>query len=88
MKYPKPLGTHILVRRKKLDQGIIITRETCNEGEIVAVGEGKEKEKMLLSVGQNVMFEAAYGLKQIPIADDKESQYLLMDQDDVLVILD
>ena len=87
MKYPKPFGEKILIRRKKSAQQIIITSEVENEGEIVAVGDGTEKHSMRLSVGQNVMFRG-YGMRQIPIAEDKDNAYLLCEQDDVLMIMD
>jgi len=87
MSYPKPFGERILVKRKKIDAGkIIVTNEIKNEGEIIALGDDTKDKPMRLSIGQHVMF-SGYGITTIPIEDDKENTYLLMNQNDVIAIL-
>lgn len=86
MNYPKPFGERILVKRKKIERKIIIESERINEGEIVAVGEDRKDAPMRLNVGDKVMF-TGYGTTNISIDEDKENQYLLMLQGDVLAVL-
>lgn len=88
MKYPKPFGERILVKKDKLEiKGIILSNQPPkNEGDIVAIGEDTKEKPMRLSVGQKVLF-SGYGTTLIEMPEDKDNQYLLMNQNDVLAIL-
>jgi co-chaperonin GroES (HSP10) len=89
MKYPQPFGERILVRRHKIEsKGCIIMpgQSSKNEGKIVALGEDTKEKPMRLSLGYNIMF-SGYGTTVIEIPEDKDNQYLLMSQNDVLAIL-
>lgn len=89
MNYPKPFGERILVKREKIEtkSGIIITEKASkNEGEVVAIGCDTKDKPMKLSVGYKVLF-SGYGTTIVNIEEDKDNQYLLMNQNDVLAIL-
>lgn len=92
----KPLGNRVLVKRSqaKLSKGGIILPETAKEkpkqGEIVAVGPGKmdedgNLEKMLVHLGDQVLFSAYAGTEVK--TDERDVEYLLMSQDDILGVL-
>jgi chaperonin GroES len=86
----KPINDRIVVKpapaEEKTKGGIIIpdtAKEKPLQGEVVAVGPGKEDQKMTISVGDQVLFGKYAGQK---IELDGE-EYLIMREDDVLVIL-
>lgn len=92
----KPLGNRVLVKRSqaKTTKGGIILPDTAKEkpkqGEIVAVGPGKmdedgNLEKMLVHVGEKVLFSAYAGTEVK--TDERDVEYLLMSEDDILGIL-
>ncbi len=88
----KPLGNRVLVKRSKMTttKGGIILPETAQEkpkqGEVVAVGPGKldENNKMKpmdVRVGDTVLFSSYAG------TEVKDSEYLIMSEDDILGVL-
>jgi chaperonin GroES len=92
----KPLGDRILVKRiddaeEEIRGGIVVpdtAKEKPQEGEVIAVGEGKllesgEKVKMAVKVGDRVLF-GKYGGTDVTIEDE---EYLILREDDVLGVL-
>ncbi len=85
-----PNGDRVLVEPQLAEQktasGIIIpdtAKEKPQRGTIVAVGEGKKDEPMRLKAGDEVLY-GKYSGSEITI-DGKD--YLVMRQDDVLIVL-
>ena len=83
----QPLSDRVLVEvssaEEKTAGGIIIpdnAKEKPLKGTIVAVGPGKEKEPMILSVGDVVLYGKFSG-KEVTV-DGKD--YLILKQEDVL----
>jgi chaperonin GroES len=91
----KPLHDRVLVKRieeeEQIRGGIVVpdtAREKPQEGEVVAVGEGKvlesgEKLKMAVKKGDRVLF-GKYSGTEVKLNDE---EYLIMREDDVLGIL-
>ena len=86
----KPLADRVLINPAKAEEktvaGIIIpdtAKEKPLKGEVVAVGEGKKDEKMVLKDGDTVLF-GKYAGTEIEVGEEK---YLIMRQSDVLAIL-
>ena len=91
----RPLHDRLLVRRMEEQEtvkgGIIIpdtAKEKPQEGEVVAVGDGKvlesgEKLKMAVKKGDRVLF-GKYSGSEVKLDDE---EYLIMREDDVLGIL-
>jgi len=89
MKYPKPFGEKILVKRDKVENTgklLFSTNVPKNEGIIVEVGCDTKEKPMRVEIGQHIMF-SGYGLTKVPIDEDKENEYILMNQSDILAIL-
>jgi len=92
----KPLGNRVLVKRSqaKTTKGGIILPDTAQEkpkqGEVLAVGPGKTDEegnitKMNVRVGDSILFSAYAGTEVK--SDEKDVEYLIMSEDDVLGVL-
>ena len=92
----KPLGDRVLVKpleaKEQTKGGIIIpdsAKEKPQEGEIVAVGEGKRDDTgkitpLSLKVGNKVLYGKYSGTEVV--IDDQE--YLIVKEDDVLGIIE
>ena len=87
----KPLSDRVLVVREAEEQksagGIIIpdtAKEKPQRGEVIAVGPGKEGNLMTVQVGDVVLY-GKYAGQEI---NHKGTDYLIMREDDILVILD
>ena len=91
----RPLHDRVLVKRieeqEQIRGGIVVpdtAREKPQEGEVVAVGDGKvlesgEKLKMAVKKGDRVLF-GKYSGTEVKLDDE---EYLIMREDDVLGIL-
>ena len=92
----KPLQDRILIRRVESEEefrgGIVIpdtAKEKPQEGEIVAVGDGKvldngQLQPMSVKVGDRVLF-GKYSGTEVTLDDE---EYLIMREDEVLGILE
>ena len=87
----KPINDRVVVKpapaEEKTAGGIIIpdtAKEKPQRGEIVAVGPGKEGNSMTVSVGDIVLYGKYAGQELSHNGQD----YLIMREDDILVILD
>ncbi len=92
----KPLQDRILIRRIESEEafrgGIVIpdtAKEKPQEGEIVAVGDGKvldngQRQPMSVTVGDRVLF-GKYSGTEVTLDDE---EYLIMREDEVLGILE
>jgi chaperonin GroES len=94
----KPLGNRVLVRRSKArtSRGGILLPDTAQEkpreGEVVAVGEGKyddegQRQTPSVKVGDRVLFTPYAGTEVKQAGHDKEEEYLIMSEEDLLGIL-
>ncbi|MFZ0429624.1 MAG: co-chaperone GroES [Acidobacteriota bacterium] len=91
----KPLHDRVLVKRiddeEEVRGGIVIpdtAKEKPQEGEVVAVGEGKvldsgTKVKMSVKVGDRVLF-GKYSGSEVKLGDD---EFLVMREDDILGVI-
>ncbi len=86
----KPLADRVLIEPQAAEvrtaSGLIIpdtAKEKPQRGTVIAVGEGTEKEKMLLKEGDSVLY-GKYSGTEIQI-DGKD--YLMMRQSDVLAVI-
>ena len=86
----KPLADRVLITPAKAEEktvGGIIIPDTAKEkplrGKVVAVGEGKSDEKMILKAGDEVLYGKYAGTE---LESDGE-KYLIMRQSDVVAIL-
>lgn len=94
----KPLGERVILRRKEAEEttesGIILAnaaKEKSQIAEVVAVGEGREREdgtftKMLVKVGDKVVI-SKYGGDSSTIKYNGE-ELMIMDQCDLLAIME
>ena len=87
----KPINDRVVVKpspaEEKTKGGIIIpdtAKEKPQKGEIIAVGPGKDGNLMTVSVGDTVLYGKYAGQE---LQYEGES-YLIMREDDILVILD
>ena len=87
----KPINDRVVVKPAKADEkttgGIIIpdtAKEKPQKGEIIAVGPGKDGNLMTVQIGDIVLY-GKYAGQEI---NYKGADYLIMREDDVLVILD
>jgi chaperonin GroES len=87
----RPINDRVVVKpataEEKTKGGIIIpdtAKEKPLRGEIIAVGPGKEGNAMNVAVGDIVLFGKYAGQE----LDYRGETYLIMREDDVLVILD
>ncbi|MGL4982384.1 MAG: co-chaperone GroES [Treponemataceae bacterium] len=72
----KPLADRVLIKTEKTEaktaSGIIIpdtAQEKTQTGTVIAIGEGTEKEKITVKVGDNVMYDK-YAGTQVKIDGD------------------
>ncbi len=86
----QPLADRVLIAPKAAEEktvgGIIIpdtAKEKPLEGTVVAVGEGKTDEKMILKKGDKVLY-GKYAGTELEFEGEK---YLIMRQSDVVAIL-
>lgn len=86
----KPLHDRVIVkpaeRAEKTAGGIIIpdtAQEKPQQGEVVAIGNGKVDEPLTVKVGDTVLF-GKYGGTEIEIEGDK---YLLLRESDIFAII-
>ena len=86
----KPINDRIVIKpapaEEKTKGGIIIpdtAKEKPQRGEVVAVGPGKEDIKMTVKVGDVVLYGKYSGQE----LTDEGVDYLIMREDDVLVII-
>lgn len=87
----KPINDRVVVKpfpaEEKTTGGIIIpdtAKEKPQKGEIVAVGPGKDGNLMTVQVGDVVLY-GKYGGQELSY---EGVDYLIMREDDILVILD
>jgi chaperonin GroES len=87
----KPINDRIVVKpfpaEEKTIGGIIIpdtAKEKPQKGEVVAVGPGKDGNLMTVQVGDVVLY-GKYGGQELSY---EGTDYLIMREDDILVILD
>lgn len=92
----RPLHDRILVKRVEADEevrgGIVIpdtAKEKPQEGEVVAVGEGKtldngQVQKLNVKVGDRILF-GKYSGTEVTLDDE---EYLIMREDEVLGVLE
>ncbi|MFT6149762.1 MAG: chaperonin GroES [Saprospiraceae bacterium] len=87
----KPINDRVIVKpfpaEQKTAGGLIIpdtAKEKPQKGEIVAAGPGKEDIKMTVKVGDVVLY-GKYGGQELSY---EGVDYLIMREDDILVILD
>ena len=86
----KPINDRVVVKpsaaEEKTAGGIIIpdtAKEKPQRGEVIAVGPGKEGHKMTVKKGDIVLY-GKYAGQEI---NHKSADYLIMREDDILVIL-
>ncbi len=86
----KPIKDRVIIKpapaETKTSGGIIIpdtAKEKPLQGEIIAVGKGKDGEKMTVKVGDTVLFGKYAGQELTYEGVD----YLIMKEDDILVVL-
>ncbi len=86
----KPINDRVVVKPAKAEEktsgGIIIpdtAKEKPQKGEIIAVGPGKEGNAMTVKVGDTVLY-GKYSGQELSY---EGSDYLIMREDDILVIL-
>jgi chaperonin GroES len=87
----KPINDRVVVKpapaEEKTAGGIIIpdtAKEKPQKGEIVAVGPGKDGNKMTVAKGDKVLY-GKYAGQELQYEGET---YLIMREDDILVILD
>lgn len=86
----KPLADRVLIKAAAAEEktvgGIIIpdtAKEKPLQGEVLAVGGGTKDEKMVLKVGDRVLY-GKYSGTEVELDGEK---YLIMRQSDVLAVL-
>jgi chaperonin GroES len=86
----KPINDRVVVKpapaEEKTKGGIIIpdtAKEKPQRGEVVAIGPGKDDKKMTVAVGDIVLYGKYAGQEMSFDGED----YLIMREDDILVIL-
>lgn len=86
----KPINDRVVVKPAPADEkttgGIIIpdtAKEKPQRGEVIAVGPGKEDNKMTVKVGDIVLYGKYAGQE----LSHNGTDYLIMREDDILVIL-
>jgi chaperonin GroES len=87
----KPINDRVVVKpapaEEKTKGGIIIpdtAKEKPQRGEVVAVGPGKDDKKMTVNTGDIVLYGKYAGQEMNYEGED----YLIMREDDILVVLD
>ncbi|MCH3908586.1 MAG: co-chaperone GroES [Sphaerochaeta sp.] len=87
----KPLADRVLVKSEEVQaktaSGIYIP-ETAQEktqiGKVVAVGEGTDKVKMTVKVGDRIIHDKFAGVS----VKDGNEEYLILKMDDILAVID
>ena len=86
----KPINDRVVVKplpaEEKTKGGIIIpdtAKEKPQQGEVVAVGPGKEGEKLNVNVGDRVLYGKYAGQEMNYNGDE----YLIIREDDILVVV-
>ena len=86
----KPINDRVVIKpapaEEKTKGGIIIpdtAKEKPQRGEVIAVGPGKEDKKLTVSVGDIVLY-GKYSGQELTL---EGVDYLIMREDDILVIL-
>lgn len=86
----KPINDRVVVKplpaEEKTKGGIIIpdtAKEKPQQGEIIAVGPGKKDHQMTVKLGDRVLY-GKYSGQEVSLNGD---EYLIMREDDILVIL-
>jgi chaperonin GroES len=86
----KPINDRVVVKpapaEEKTKGGIIIpdtAKERPQKGEVIAVGPGKDDNKMSVKVGDSVLY-GKYSGQELHYNGE---EYLIMREDDILVIL-
>jgi len=86
----KPINDRVVVKPAPADEktkgGIIIpdtAKEKPQRGEVIAVGPGKDDNKMTVSVGDTVLYGKYAGQEM----HHEGADYLIMREDDILVVL-
>ena len=87
----KPINDRVVIKpaaaEEKTSGGIIIpdtAKEKPQRGEVIAVGPGKDGEAMTVETGDIVLY-GKYAGQELQL---KGVDYLIMREDDILVILD
>lgn len=87
----KPINDRVVVKpaaaEEKTEGGIIIpdtAKEKPQRGEVIAVGPGKDGNQMTVQVGDIVLY-GKYAGQELSY---KGQDYLIMREDDILVVLD
>jgi len=87
----KPLGTKVVLKKieaeEKTEGGIILAsaaKAPTNVGEVVAVGPGTDDEKMVVSIGERVVYSPYASSTTIEFEGE---DYLIMRQSDLLAVL-
>ncbi len=87
----KPINDRVVIKpapaEEKTKGGIIIpdtAKEKPQRGEVVAVGPGKDDKKMTVSTGDIVLYGKYAGQEM----NYEGTDYLIMREDDILVIMD
>lgn len=83
----RPIGNRILLKMKKAEQktagGIYLPESSVEEkkqGEIIAIGEGKEVKELGLKIG-DIVFYDGYNNSEIKDGDNK---YVVVDHKDIV----
>jgi chaperonin GroES len=93
----KPLGNRVLIQRSKAlatKGGILLpdsAQEKPREGKVIAVGPGKtddsgKTEPMNVKMGDRVLF-GAYAGTEVKSEDNKDEEFLILSEDDILGVL-
>lgn len=87
----KPLADRVLIEPAEVEKmtasGIVIPDSSEKKpvrGQVLAVGEGTKDEKMVLKVGDHVLYGKYAGTE----VEDGDKKYLIMRQSDVLAVIE
>lgn len=94
----KPLGNRVLIQRSKAEttKGGILLPETAQEkpkeGTVVAVGPGKineegKTETMYVKEGDRVLFSSYAGTEVKTPETNKEEEFMILNEDEILGVL-
>ncbi|MDN3507503.1 MAG: co-chaperone GroES [Simkaniaceae bacterium] len=85
----KPLGTKVVIKRAQAvttKGGIYLpdaAQEKPKQGEVLAVGPGKDDEKMEVKIGDQVLFGSYAG-----VAVKGDDDILIVSQDEILAVVE
>lgn len=87
----KPLGTRVVIQRleaeEKTQGGIILSSQAKEQPQValvMAVGPGKDDDKMELAVGDKVVFSKYAGTEVKYLGEE----YIILKQDDILAVVE